>query len=52
MLLVVIGNQDFLEPSDEVVDCQNTIWQYRTEWCYDLRFPELSLMLRTKGQYI
>ena len=40
------------EPGDEVVIAQTPFGKLGLMVCYDLRFPELSLMLRTKGANI
>ena len=42
----------FFEPGDEVVIAQTPFGKLGLMVCYDLRFPELSLMLRTKGANI
>ena len=42
----------FFEPGDEVVIVQTPFGKLGLMVCYDLRFPELSLMLRTKGANI
>ena len=42
----------FFEPGDEVVVAQTPFGNIGLMVCYDLRFPELSLMLRTKGANI
>ena len=42
----------FFEPGDEVVIAQTPFGKLGLSVCYDLRFPELSLMLRTKGANI
>ena len=42
----------FFEPGDEVVIAQTPFGNIGLMVCYDLRFPELSLMLRTKGANI
>lgn len=42
----------FFEPGDEVVIAQTPFGKLGLMVCYDLRFPELSLILRTKGANI
>lgn len=42
----------FFEPGDEVVVARTSFGNLGLMVCYDLRFPELSLMLRTKGANI
>ncbi|AVZ85005.1 carbon-nitrogen hydrolase family protein [Acinetobacter sp. WCHA45] len=42
----------FFEPGDEVVVAKTPFGNIGLMVCYDLRFPELSLMLRTKGANI
>ena len=42
----------FFEPGDEVVVAKTPFGKLGLMVCYDLRFPELSLMLRTKGANI
>ena len=42
----------FFEPGDEVVIVQTPFGKLGLMVCYDLRFPELSLILRTKGANI
>lgn len=42
----------FFEPGDEVVVAKSPFGNIGLMVCYDLRFPELSLMLRTKGANI
>lgn len=42
----------FFEPGDEVVIAQTPFGKLGLMVCYDLRFPELSLMLRSKGANI
>ena len=42
----------FFEPGDEVVVARTSFGKLGLMVCYDLRFPELSLMLRTKGANI
>lgn len=42
----------FFEPGDEVVVAKTPFGNLGLMVCYDLRFPELSLMLRTKGANI
>ena len=42
----------FFEPGDEVIVAKTPFGNIGLMVCYDLRFPELSLMLRTKGANI
>ena len=49
---VVYRESRFFEPGDEVVVAKTPFGNIGLMVCYDLRFPELSLMLRTKGANI